>query len=322
MPESSYHRYHIESRQTEDIISWPGRFRPTPKRLRLALHIIKEFIRYRTNTRVIFSRPCIYEVYGRPVGGMAPRYDTCVGCMRCTTEHPDWVTVHYNPKFWQLGDSYLTAEHADAIHFESQTGNIPVKGAGYRGKFGGEGWDGMWTDMSEIVRPTRDGIHGREFISTVVNIGKKPLFVSFNDQGITDYSELHVINTQVPILLDTPPVALASKRLFQIISRAAEGTETLAIIPVSAINEFGITGDHIVPLSTIEDRTELLKLSSEPRMIEVTDWDETFATTLQSRFPNSLLCLRLSLDGRYQEKLLEYYQAGVRVFHLTADYHG
>ena len=26
----------------------------------------------------------------------------------------------------------------------------------------------MWTDMSEIVRPTRDGIHGREYISTSV----------------------------------------------------------------------------------------------------------------------------------------------------------
>ena len=38
----------------------------------------------------------------------------------------------------------------------------------------------MWTDMSEIVRPTRDGIHGREFISTLVDIGSKPSFLTFD----------------------------------------------------------------------------------------------------------------------------------------------
>ncbi|HEY91862.1 MAG TPA: hypothetical protein G4O07_08530 [Dehalococcoidia bacterium] len=253
---------------------------------------------------------------------MAPRYDTCVGCMRCTTEHPDWVTVHHNPKFWKLGDSYLTAEHADAIHYESQTGKIPVKGAGYKGKFGGKGWDGMWTDMSEIVRPTRDGIHGREFISTVVDIGHKPLFVSFDNQGVPDYNELNIISNPIPMLLDIPPAALASKRLFQITARAAEETETLAIIPVGQINEFGFAGDHIVPLATKTDRNELLKLTREPRMIELTDWDDAFSATLKSQFPNSLLCLRLPANDTFQEKLLRYYQAGVRLFHLTVDYHG
>ena len=54
---------------------------------------------------------------------------------------------------------------------QAETGRIPVSGAGYRGPFCGPGFDSMWTDMSEIVRPTRDGIHGREYISTSVDIG-------------------------------------------------------------------------------------------------------------------------------------------------------
>ena len=37
----------------------------------------------------------------------------------------------------------------------------------------GAGFDSMWTDMSEIVRPTRDGIHGREYINTSVDLGRK-----------------------------------------------------------------------------------------------------------------------------------------------------
>ncbi len=39
----------------------------------------------------------------------------------------------------------------------------------------------MWTDMSEIVRPTRDGIHGREYISTSVDIGRKLKELAFHD---------------------------------------------------------------------------------------------------------------------------------------------
>ncbi|MFC1949283.1 glutamate synthase-related protein [Chloroflexota bacterium] len=322
MAQSNYHRYHIQTERVPDIAPWPGRFRPTPKRLRLAIHILKEIIRYRTNIKIIFSRPCIYGVYGRPVGGMAPRYDDCVGCLRCTTEHPDWVQVHYNPKFQRLGDSYLTADHADAIHYESQTGRVPVKGAGYRGKFGGDGWDGMWTDMSEIVRPTRDGIHGREFISTVVDIGRKPLFISFDERGIPDDNDLRITSIPLPILLDVPPASVASSRLFNIIAQAARETETLAIIPVTAIKEFGFQADHIVPLVTKKGQEELFEINYRPRMIELADWDEELYAAIQSRFPGSIICLRLPLDNQFQERLLEYYHSGVRVFHLTADYHG
>ena len=39
----------------------------------------------------------------------------------------------------------------------------------------------MWTDMSEIVRPTRDGIHGREYISTSVDIGRKLPCLAFRE---------------------------------------------------------------------------------------------------------------------------------------------
>ena len=59
-------------------------------------------------------------------------------------------------------------------------------------------------------------------------------------------------------------------------ARAAEETETLAIIPIDKINEYGLTGDHIVPVATKTDRNELFKLNGEPRMIELTAWDDAF----------------------------------------------
>ena len=71
----------------------------------------------------------------------------------------------------QRGDDYWTAEIITQTWYQAETGRIPISGAGYGGKFAGEGFEGLWLDMSEIVRPTRDGIHGRESISTQVDIG-------------------------------------------------------------------------------------------------------------------------------------------------------
>jgi hypothetical protein len=173
---TDYHRYHIEARNTPGIANWPPRFCVEVGKIGLANHLIKELIHARLNMEVALSRPCIYGVFSGPIGGFAPRPKYCVACLRCMNEYPEFVRISPNPAHWKLGDSYFTSDYVDQLTYEAETGMVPVKGAGYRGKFGGEGWDGMWTDMSEIVRPTRDGIYGREFISTSVDIGTKPNF--------------------------------------------------------------------------------------------------------------------------------------------------
>jgi hypothetical protein len=38
----------------------------------------------------------------------------------------------------------------------------------------------MWLDMSKIVRPTRDGIHGREYIATTAEVGARPAILRFD----------------------------------------------------------------------------------------------------------------------------------------------
>ena len=78
-----------------------------------------------------------------------------------------------------MGDEYWKPDILLTTWNQADTGKIPVSGAGYRGRFHGPGFDSIWTDMSEIVRPTRDGIHGREYISTSVDIGPKPMRLRF-----------------------------------------------------------------------------------------------------------------------------------------------
>lgn len=60
LEQKGYHRYHIETKTAPDIVPWPGRFRVKVKKHRLALHILTEFIRYRTRLKVIFSRPLAF----------------------------------------------------------------------------------------------------------------------------------------------------------------------------------------------------------------------------------------------------------------------
>ena len=99
----------------------------------------------------------------------------CRNCFRCVQECPKLaLTMSLNPEYQAMGCGVFTADVVSSLMKQAESGQIPVLGQGYRGPFTGPGFDGMWTDMSEIVRPTRDGIHGREYISTGVSLGAGP----------------------------------------------------------------------------------------------------------------------------------------------------
>jgi hypothetical protein len=229
------------------------------------------------------------------------------------------VTVLPNPERAKLGDSFITPDFVDTIVYESRTGRVPVKGAGYRGKFGGTGWDGMWTDMSEIVRPTRDGIHGREYISTAVDIGEKPSFLELDAHGMPKNSIPRTLSIPLPVIFDAPPISAQSQALFTVLSRAAHELESLAIVPASQLVRHKLEGPEIVPLIFASEGDDALNLLGfTPRMIELAVWDESLYDAIRERFPESLIALRCAFD----EDILSYVHRGVRLFHLVANYHG
>jgi hypothetical protein len=315
-----YTRYHIEAKPAPDIQKWPARFDVRVSRVGLATHLIKEVLhRGPLNHQVILSRPCIYGVFSGPVGGFMPRPRECVACLRCTTEFPSMLKVAPNPKRLQLGDGYFTSNYVDTLSYEVAEGSIPVKGAGYRGKFGGEGWDNMWTDMSEIVRPTRDGIHGREFISTVTDIGFKPNFLNFDEAGQPGGIRPEVISLPLPMLFDAASPAMADARLWKIIAEAAHGIGTLAFLPLNGILAHGLQGDHIVPVVKAGEQ-EKLAATRPPRLIELDGWDETLFDFIRTKFPNALVSLRIPYSP--SEALLQHVKKGIYVFHCLADFHG
>lgn len=287
-------------------------------RWRLARLLLRELLHYRFNLPVVTSRPCVYGTFSGPVGGFAPRPGQCVGCLRCTLEYPDMVRVRRNPARLRLGDSYFTPEKVDTVLQEAATGQIPVRGAGYRGAFGGEGWDGMWTDMSEIVRPTRDGIHGREFISTDVDLGERPGVLDLDETGVPSAPLPGSLHLPIPLLFDAPPVLVEEPSLCRVLAEAAGRLQILAVLPLRRMLALGIQGEGVAPLLRPDEIEATTGLPEPPRMLELDGWEESAYQKLKARFPATPIYVRLTLA----QDLQPLARVGVRLFHLTADYHG
>jgi hypothetical protein len=323
---TTYHRYHIETAPTPEIVAWPNRFIVKVSKIGLAKLLLTEIISQKGDIKAVTSRPCMYGTFSGPVGGFVPRPEHCVGCLRCTIQHPEMVQILPNPARQDLGDSYIHFQHINAISYEAETGNIPVKGAGFRGRFSGEGWDAMWTDMSEIVRPTRDGIHGREFISTVVDLGEKPAYLIFDPQGKPENADTRFLTIPLPFLFDIPPVSVLSPLLIDILVKCADEIETLVVVPVSMIANHAAASGNVIPLVKTNEAKLVANLPEIPKLIEIDghqatlDGLENAITSLKNTCPDSILILRLPFMD--DNMLMSSYKLGLRFFHLVADLHG
>lgn len=317
---SEYERYAVPTAEAPDRDPLPPRFEVDVKKRRLAALLLKEFVDLGGDWDVVSDPPCIYGVFDGPVGGFSPREERCVGCLRCETQYPDVVSIRPHPERERLGDAHVTPDLVDTIRYEARTGQIPVSGQGYRGPFGGDGWDGMWTDMSEIVRPTRDGIHGREFISTVVDLGRRPERLTFED-GAPVGETPRTVSIALPILFDVPPTDVASPSLRRVLSRAAGTAETLAVQSAGEVPD-DVDPSTIVPLIDPEDAADGLPPSvDDPPMVAVDGWAPAAVGTVRESAPDSVVAVRVTVGPDALDATAAAIDHGVDAVHLAADYH-
>lgn len=325
----AYRRYTIETSQSFDLKALPNRFLVKVGKFGLAKLLAKEFFHYFGKWDVVFARPCVYGVFSGPAGGFMPRPNLCVGCLRCTIQHPEFVTILHNPKLAAIGDSYFDAKKIHTIHQESEAGAVPVKGQGYRGRFGGRGWDGMWTDMSEIIRPTRDGIHGRETISTLTDLGSRSMSLHFDSSGRwndTSSARPRTTSIQLPMLFDMPPLKNLHREVTEALADAALRLGTLVILPYGHIREEGLQLEHgaaIAPLIALHELTTLLNGAWKPAMIESEELVAASIEMIRDRMPSTVISLRISMQQPgWMDRLLGALDHGYDNVHLVADYHG
>jgi glutamate synthase domain-containing protein 2 len=224
------------------------------------------------------------------------------------------------------GDPYWTAEVISQLWFQAETGRIPISGAGYGGPFAGEGFESMWLDMSEIVRPTRDGIHGRESISTAVILGGAPEMLEFDNRGRLLTAMPPTLELPLPIALGPLPMELPGRGPQCALTRVADALGTLAIQTGDSVREASETWPALRLTAADFERVELLEAlqARPPVYIEVEEepWDIERWERARALFPGALIALRRALGPDSPVEVERLVRRGVRVFHLYADLTG
>jgi ferredoxin len=271
---------------------------------------------------------CIYNVYhnrGLDPDQMIDSIDNqCMNCLRCVQGCPkELIHKSVNPEFNAMGDSHWTPDIIASLWYQAETGKIPVSGAGYPGPFSGPGFDSMWTDMSEIIRPTRDGIHGREYISTGVDIVETPLELCFTENGEMSSEPPGLIHIPLPIVMRVPSFGSYNKETIKGWAMAAERLGTFLALPWDM---------NIGPLDCIPGRLmPLVSSSSIPERvdnkIEIVEllWDENYEKAIVEIgkiFPSALICVRLPLGDKAEEMALSLSESGCSIINLEADFNG
>jgi hypothetical protein len=309
---SKYERFKIETKTAPHSFPIPNKFDVSARKLRLAAMLVHEAFEFKLNKEVVLSRPCIYGVFGGRFGGFKPLKHKCVGCMRCVQEYPHIMTVKQSDEYKRLGDSFWTPEAVFTIWNEASTGKIPVKGMGYKGAFGGEGFDGIWTDMSEIVRPTRDGVYGREYISTCVDIGRKSTSVDFGKIDQTPST----VEVPVPIIFDDLPALEFD--VWNAVGKTARKLGTFFVTHDQTRGED--YRERMIPI--VDDNSLDETLERRPGIVEYDGERSDLFVKLSGSLASSTVIARVPLREEAGLVACKLAREGVHGLHLYADYHG
>jgi ferredoxin len=278
------------------------------------------------------KKECVYDryrqetTYIRGLDDLDAMYFECMGCFSCVQRCTKGIlALSINPAYELLGNAYWTPEIIQTTWNQAETAAIPVSGAGYRGRFTGPGFDSMWTDMSEIVRPTRDGIHGREYISTAVDIGRKPDHLDINRQA----EPASLVDIPMPLMLDMMPAPYDLHNVTPFRLGAAARTGLSAIMTPADWQGCGqarerylsnvvfyLGSDTPMPDAAVLRRTRLVE-------IEVGDNVRRRIGELKRAAPKTVVAVRVALDGEGVGQALALARdPEIEVIHLAADTNG
>jgi ferredoxin len=281
------------------------------------------------------KKACVYDRYRqemqyiKDLDEFNAMFFECMGCFSCVQKcTKGLLALTVNPEYERMGNDYFTPDIILTTWNQAETAGIPVSGAGYRGKFTGAGFDSMWTDMSEIVRPTRDGIHGREYISTSVDIGRKPKLLSFENNKLTTKLP-PLVDLPVPIIIDMFPEKYHFPNLMPMLLAVAVKTGTMMIVDWE---QHGLLGryeekylSNIIfylgkdtPLPT----PDILKKS---RLIEIADSDKTEQRIKEIKAvnPGLVVSVRVELDARGEQRSIALaHNPIIEAIHVVSDING
>jgi ferredoxin len=316
-------KYNIETKTT------PPRFYPIGK---------YSIVEFRENCagscKECVKKSCVYDIFKTDYLHMStmeePEYlYICKSCFRCVQECTKGIfSMAINPEYREIGDEYWTPDVISCTWYQAHTGNIPVSGSGYGGPFVGKGFDSMWTDMSEIVRPTRDGIHGREYINTCIELSRRPDHLAFNDDGSLAVEALPLLEIPLPILFKQPGFGILSQNVLTAMLKAAEKIGTMMFVDPENINDsLEQYSNTIIPILTKDNYINYTSFVSTTRMVEIVyePGIEEILPKLKKIKKGLFICVELPLKAGldYPGIALDLFKSCyVDTLHISADSKG
>ncbi|HJX30330.1 MAG TPA: glutamate synthase-related protein [Thermodesulfobacteriota bacterium] len=309
---------------------------PVPPRLpRIGKHGIVDWREDCARCHNCVKKACVYDrhrqetEYLRNLKDVDSLFFDCMGCFSCVQEcTKGLLCLTINPVYEQLGNSYWTPDIILSTWLQAETGKVPVSGAGYKGRFSGPGFDSMWTDMSEIVRPTRDGIHGREYISTSVDLGRKPAVLSFEGKKLVNVSP-PLLSMPLPLIIDKKPKGYNLPKLESVFVETAARTDLITIIDADQWPLDNIDEDRHLPHVAFFLRPDSPGVPKEAlkktRLVEIADHDgvTTRVKKLKDIHPEIVVAVRVKLDSQGVGRAVALAQEkDLEVIHVVADLNG
>lgn len=277
------------------------------------------------------KKKCVYEIFEEDYRYMSsmeePEYlYTCKSCFRCVQECTKGIFSRViNPEYRTLGDDYWQPDIIHQTWYQAHTGKIPVSGAGYRGPFVGKGFDSMWTDMSEIVRPTRDGIHGREYINTSIELSRKLTRLQFNKDMDISLDLPPIFEIPIPCMFKLPDFGVLSENVLLSTAMAAHLLDTMMFIQPGDYTEALVPyADSLIPCFTKSNYHDYLNLIKKSRMVELSygpGIEDEFAT-LRALQAGIIISIGIPLDAKAADRAVTLTQADADTLHFYADNHG
>jgi ferredoxin len=281
--------------------------------------------------RACVKKKCIYGIFKDNYLHMStmeePEYlYTCNSCFRCVQECTRGIFSRViNPEYRTLGDEYWRPDIINRLWYQAHTGKIPVSGAGYRGPFVAAGFDTMWTDMSEIVRPTRDGIHGREYISTCFEISRRISPLKFNADMSLASKTLPILEIPIPLMLRLPDNLIINSSIVESAARAAQMTGTFLLIrPEDYSDALSPYARNLVPSLSGDNLTDHEGLIRQCRAIEMAygkDIEDSLRIVRDIKSDMAFI-VRIPLNADAPSSALKLSALDVDTLHFYADEHG
>jgi ferredoxin len=274
---------------------------------------------------VCVKKRCVYGVYDKRSLNARQMIDSidnrCMNCFRCIQGCPkELIHKSMNPEFKAMGDSHWTPKIVSSLWYQAETGKIPVSGAGYPGPFSGSGFDSMWTDMSEIVRPTRDGIHGREYISTAIDLGSSPSHLLFSKEGRLEGEAYPLLQIPLPIILKVPSFGTISAATLEGWAMGARRLGTLLAIPSEMMHqELDDYRNWMMP-RVYPEPDQPWRSTRGLRILEIPwtgKWKDV-VEDLSHRNPSLLISVKVPMEKDMEERILSLAEGGVSIVHLEA----